>query len=292
MTERIQGIGSAAHAIAGATTDLLEPLVTRRDTLRHAASALADATTASDRGSRLRGGTLANGIQETAWIGATAFAVTGSATSDLDEPLVTRRDTLTHAASTLADATTFTDRRLGRGVTMTNGNQGAGWIRAPACAVAGATTDLDEPLVTRRDTLRHAASTLAGATTASDRQGGTLANGLQETAWIGATAQAVAGATTDLPEPLVTRRDTLRHAASTLAGASTGSDRRRGRRGLTVANGIRNTEWVDAAAFAVAVATTDLPEPRVTRRDTLTHAASTFSVATTGGRRVGWRRCQ
>jgi hypothetical protein len=59
-----------------------------------------------------------------------------------------------------------------------------------------------------------------------------------------------------------------------------------------VAHGIERTAGIDAAAFAVAFATTDLVEPRVARRDLLTHTAGRLAGATTVDRRIGWRRRQ
>jgi hypothetical protein len=64
---------------------------------------------------------------------------------------------------------------------------------------------------TKKISFCHAASTLAGATTGSE--GGTVASGLHETTWIEATwieatASALAGATSDLVQPWVTRKKT------------------------------------------------------------------------------------
>ena len=231
---------------------------------------------------------MADGIHDTAWIFPTAGAVTG-ATGDLLEPWVTRvTGTLDHAAGTLAGAAAGDG-----GGALAAGFHEAAWIGATAGAVTGATGDLLEPWITRvAGTLDHAAGTLAGA--AAGDGGGALAAGFHEAAWIGATAGAVTGATGDLLEPWITRvAGTLDHAAGTLAGAAAGSrGRGRGGVGLAVTNRVRDTAWIEATASAVAGATGDLVEPRVTRRELLRYAAGALAGATAVDPRVGRQRRQ
>jgi hypothetical protein len=146
---------------------------------------------------------MTNRIQSAEWIGSAAFAILSGAPKYLVQTLVTRRNTLSHTAGALPQATT------GRGFTMANGFQSIQWIGAATRAIAcGAPKHFVKTSVTRRlaGTFSNTAGTLANASTGCYHWiCFTVANGIQSAKWIGTTAFAIrAGAAEYFVQSLVT----------------------------------------------------------------------------------------